>query len=162
MVKITKLRGKLMHKLLYKKSGTEQRKAGQQQILNQKSGLSLQKRTVGEYAVVSVNFWGHLPMRRAIQCFIQRVGNLGFPIPKLKFPTSSFADFCHILVLFSHPKEPPQKWLVCMKHCYTLRQSCWYHTGAALLDEYHSITEHMLAYRTKLILTCILFLLSFD
>ena len=28
-----------------------------------------------------------------MQRFIQRVGNLGIPTPKLKFPPSSFADF---------------------------------------------------------------------
>ena len=34
------------------------------------------------------------------QRFIQRVGNLGFPLPKLMF---KFADFCHILL--SYPKS---------------------------------------------------------
>ena len=38
-----------------------------------------------------------------VQCLIQRVRSLGFPTPKLKFPPSSFADFCYILVLLSHP-----------------------------------------------------------
>ena len=38
------------------------------------------------------------------QCFIQRVEYLEFSTPKLKCPPSSFADFCHELVLLSHPK----------------------------------------------------------
>ena len=39
------------------------------------------------------------------QRFIQRVGKFGFPTLMLKFPPSSFADFCHVLVLLSHPKS---------------------------------------------------------
>ena len=41
------------------------------------------------------------------QCFIQRVGNLGFPTPKLNFPPLSFTDFCrvHVLVLLSPSQE---------------------------------------------------------
>ena len=58
-----------------------------------------------------------------MQYFIQRMGNLGFPTPKLNFPPSSFTDFCHTLIFLSHPKSimsptlPSQKSRVCMKHC---------------------------------------------
>ena len=38
--KITKLIGKLMHKLVYEKAGQSKEKQDTQQILNQKSGLS--------------------------------------------------------------------------------------------------------------------------
>ena len=41
------------------------------------------------------------------QCFIQRMRNLGFPTLKLKFPPSSFADFCHILGCITFPSLSP-------------------------------------------------------
>ena len=44
--------------------------------------------------------------RHSLQCFIQRVGNLGFPTPKLKLPLSSFADFYHIPVLLPYSRVP--------------------------------------------------------
>ena len=42
------------------------------------------------------------------QCFIQRVGNLWFPNPKLKFPPSSFADFCHIIYMYLYYFSTPR------------------------------------------------------
>ena len=40
------------------------------------------------------------------QCFIQRVGNLGFPTLRLKFPPQALlTSAIHLIVLLSHPQE---------------------------------------------------------
>ena len=76
--------------------------------------------------------WG-MYMYVVHQCFIQRVGNLGLPTPNVP-PSSSFADFCHVLVCtyFPTPRAscppilPSQKSWFYMKHC-TCVHSCTWH-----------------------------------
>ena len=66
--------------------------------------------------------------------FVQRVGNLGFPIPKFKFPPLSFADFLpHIHITFisqEHlvPYLAVSKSLGCTKHCpcHCLCHTSWW------------------------------------